>query len=42
MKEGEPMNRIARSAAALLLSLLMPSAVFADLRRVELKVLGMD
>ena len=36
------MNRIARSAAALLLSLLVPSVGFAELRRVELKVLGMD
>ena len=36
------MNRIGRSAAALLLSLLIPSAAFAELRRVELKVLGMD
>ncbi len=36
------MNLIARSATALLLLLLIPSAVFAELRRVELKVLGMD
>jgi hypothetical protein len=36
------MNRMTRSAAALLLSLLLPSAAFAELRRVELKVLGMD
>ena len=36
------MNRLARSAASLLLSLLIPSAAFAELRRVELKVLGMD
>ena len=36
------MNRLACSAAALLLFLLIPSAVFAELRRVELKVLGMD
>ena len=36
------MNRSARSAAALLLSLLIPSFAFAELRRVELKVLGMD
>jgi hypothetical protein len=36
------MNRITRSAAALLLSLLIPSAAVAELRRVELKVLGMD
>ena len=36
------MSRMVRSAAALLLSLLIPSAAFAELRRVELKVLGMD
>ena len=36
------MNRIARTAALLSLSLLIPSAAFAELRRVELKVLGMD
>ncbi len=36
------MNRITRSAAALLVSLLIPSAAFAELRRVQLKVLGMD
>ena len=36
------MNRVARSASALLFALLIPSAAFAELRRVELKVLGMD
>jgi hypothetical protein len=36
------MNRIARTAAAIVLTLLVPSAAAADLRRVELKVLGMD
>jgi hypothetical protein len=36
------MNRINRTAAALALTLLLPSTAFADLRRVELKVLGMD
>jgi hypothetical protein len=36
------MNRLSRTAAALLLSLLIPSAAFAELRRIELKVLGMD
>jgi hypothetical protein len=36
------MNLIRRSAAALLVSLLIPSAAFAELRRVELKTLGMD
>jgi hypothetical protein len=36
------MNRFTRSAATLLFALLIPSAAFADLRRVELKVLGMD
>jgi hypothetical protein len=36
------MNRSARAAAVLLLTLLFPSASLAELRRVELKVLGMD
>jgi hypothetical protein len=36
------MNRISRTAAALVLTLLVPSVALADLRRVELKVLGMD
>ena len=36
------MNLIKYSAAVVLLSLLAPSAAFAELRRVELKTLGMD
>ena len=36
------MNRVYRAAAALLITLLMPSAAFADFRRIELKILGMD
>jgi hypothetical protein len=36
------MNGISRTAAVLALTLLIPSAAFADLRRVDLKVLGMD
>jgi hypothetical protein len=36
------MNGIYRTAAALVLTLLLPPAALADLRRVELKVLGMD
>ena len=36
------MNLQIRSAAALLSMLLMPSAASAELRRVELKTLGMD
>jgi hypothetical protein len=36
------MNRLSHTAAALMFALLIPSAAFADLRRVELKVLGMD
>ena len=36
------MNRLRTSAAALMLLLLIPSAASADLRRIELKVLGMD
>jgi hypothetical protein len=36
------MNLQTRSAAALLLMLLIPSATAAELRRVELKTLGMD
>jgi hypothetical protein len=36
------MNRISRTAAAVAFTLLLPSAAFADLRRVDLKVLGMD
>jgi hypothetical protein len=36
------MNLQIRSAAAVLLMLLIPSAALAELRRVELKTLGMD
>jgi hypothetical protein len=36
------MNRCARGAAALLITLLIPSVAAADLRRVEIKILGMD
>ena len=41
-ERNDAMNRIYRTAAALIMTLLLPSAAFADLRRVELKVLGMD
>ena len=36
------MNRIVRTAAALSLLLLAPSVASAELRRVQLNVLGMD
>jgi hypothetical protein len=36
------MNLIIRSAAASLLILSLPSAASAELRRVQLNVLGMD
>jgi hypothetical protein len=36
------MNLTVRSAAVLLLMLLIPSSASAELRRVELKTLGMD
>jgi hypothetical protein len=36
------MNTRQIPAVALLLTLLVPSAVSAELRRVDLKVLGMD
>jgi hypothetical protein len=36
------MNLVTRSSAALLLFLLIASAASAELRRVELKTLGMD
>jgi len=36
------MNLIARTTAALLLPLLLPSIAAAELRRVQLNVLGMD
>jgi hypothetical protein len=36
------MNVIARTTSALLLLLLLPSIAAAELRRVQLNVLGMD
>lgn len=36
------MNRIRRTAAALALLVLLPSVASAELRRVQLNVLGMD
>jgi len=36
------MNRIIRVAAALSIMLLLPSLASAELRRVQLNVLGMD
>jgi len=36
------MNLFARTTAALLLLLLLPSIAAAELRRVQLNVLGMD
>ena len=36
------MNLIARTTTALLLLLLLPSVAAAELRRVQLNVLGMD
>jgi hypothetical protein len=36
------MNRIIRTAAALSIILLLPSLASAELRRVQLSVLGMD
>jgi hypothetical protein len=36
------MNRLIRTAAALAGLLLLPSAASAELRRVQLNVLGMD
>ncbi len=36
------MNRIIRSALALMLMMLLPSMASAELRRVQLNVLGMD
>jgi len=36
------MNLIVRTAAALSLALLLPSVASAELRRVQLRVLGMD
>ena len=36
------MNRMIRTAAALSIFLLLPSLASAELRRVQLNVLGMD
>jgi hypothetical protein len=36
------MNRVYTTAAALLITLLIPSAAVADFRRIELRVQGMD
>ena len=36
------MTRLYRTAAALLMMLAVPGTAFAELRRVELKILGMD
>ena len=36
------MNRVYTTAAALLITLMVPSAALADFRRIELKILGMD
>jgi hypothetical protein len=36
------MSRLALSTAALMLLLLLPTAALAELRRVDLQVLGMD
>lgn len=36
------MNRILRTTAALAILLLLPSLASAELRRVQLNVLGMD
>ena len=36
------MNRVYTTLALLLITLLMPPAAFADFRRTELKVQGMD
>ena len=36
------MNRTLTAAAALLAALLVPSGAAAELRRVEMKTLGMD
>ena len=36
------MNRLVRTAAALSFLLLLPAAASAELRRVQLNVLGMD
>jgi hypothetical protein len=36
------MSRVYTTAAALLVMLLIPSIGFADFRRIELKIQGMD
>ena len=36
------MNRLARTAAAVLALLLIPSLASAELRRIQITVLGMD
>jgi hypothetical protein len=36
------MNRVVRTAASLLALLLLPSLASAELRRVQITVLGMD
>ena len=36
------MNRMMKTAASLLFALLIPGLAAAELRRVEIKVLGMD
>ena len=36
------MNRVFRITSAMLLALSIPSAAAAELRRVEMKTLGMD
>jgi hypothetical protein len=36
------MNRVFRSTAVLVIALSLPAAAAAELRRVEMKTLGMD
>jgi hypothetical protein len=36
------MNHLYKSTAALLITLLIPSAAFAEFRSIELKILGLD
>jgi hypothetical protein len=36
------MNRVTRTTVICLMALIVRASVFAELRRVELKVLGMD
>lgn len=40
--KGLAMNHLTRAAAVIAITLLLPSAASADLRRVDLKILGMD